>query len=994
MNEIEQVVSENNPHLLGISEANLKRVHDMQEVQLQDYELILSKTIDNDQLQVSRVICYMHQSLVGKVRDDLMSDQFSSIWLEIGLPGKRKILVCQLYRDWRYLGQPDRGAHSHTTQEQMRRWIIFIDQWDQALATGKEVVVLGDCNLDHLKFDNAGTEQPLVDLMMQRIYPHGVVQCVQGPTRSWPGQSPSGLDHVYTSKPEKLSKVQVKKSGSSDHSLLLATRYTKNIKENIRYCKKRSYKHFDEQKFLEEVSNISWWDVYSSNDVDEAVEIFTKKLTDILDKMAPVKKFQIRTKYAAWVSDETKTKIAGRDMAQQKASDSGLNEDWVEYKKLRNEVTSQLKKEKKSWQQGKLESCEETKDMGKLWKNILGWLNWSTSGSPSKLLSNGNLETSPSKMADIQNTYYIDKVKTIRSSMQDQDRDPLEVLKLRLMGNQARFTSQPITPDQVDKIIKDLSNSKASGIDNVDTYILKLTRKIIVPSVCHILNLSLQSNKFPTKWKIAKVVPLYKGKGCKLDPKNYRPVAILPILSKVLERAMFLQLVSYMDSNHFFNPNHHAYRSFHSTTTAMLQMNTTWLDALEQGDLAGVCMIDMSAAFDVVDTGILLDKLKLYGLDRHAIQWVWSYLTYRSQAVYIDGSMSKLLPLEAGVPQGSILGPIFYTIFTNELPQVVHEASCPVRDVEGSELFTIQCLECGGVCCYADDSTYTVVGSDPKELSEKLTHKYLVMADFLQANKLKVNDDKTHLLVMSTRQKRRFRDTSTITINTPTAIITPSTVERLLGAQVHQDMRWKEHILDHEDSLLKCLNKRVGAIRKISNTASFKTRKMIANGVFISKLIYLMPLWMGCEEYLANALQVCQNKAARLVTKLDRFTPTTVILKQCGWMPVRHLMIYHSLVLLHKTVQNQTPTYLYQKVMSGSEQPNTRLAAATTAAQVSAGLPKQPTVEECEFGLKKKGWCWSSVVWYDKLPIDLRSEVKIGRFKTRLKDWVTRNVDS
>ena len=175
-------------------------------------------------------------------------------------------------------------------------------------------------------------------LMMQRIYPHGVVQCVQGPTRSWPGQSPSGLDHVYTSKPEKLSKVQVKKSGSSDHSLLLATRYTKNIKENIRYCKKRSYKHFDEQKFLEEVSNISWWDVYSSNDVDEAVEIFTKKLTDILDKMAPVKKFQIRTKYAAWVSDATKTKIAGRDMAQQKASDSGLNEDWVEYKKLRNEV--------------------------------------------------------------------------------------------------------------------------------------------------------------------------------------------------------------------------------------------------------------------------------------------------------------------------------------------------------------------------------------------------------------------------------------------------------------------------------------------------------------------------------------------------------------------------------------------------------------------------------------------------------------------------------
>ena len=107
--------------------------------------------------------------------------------------------------------------------------------------------------------------------------------------------------------------------------------------------------------------------------------------------------------------------------------------------------------------------------------------------------------------------------------MQDEDRDPLEVLKLRLEGNQAVFSTQPITPDQVEKIIKELSNSKASGIDNIDTYILKLTRKMIVPSVCHILNLSMQTHKFPTKWKIAKVVPLYKGKGSKLEPKNYRP---------------------------------------------------------------------------------------------------------------------------------------------------------------------------------------------------------------------------------------------------------------------------------------------------------------------------------------------------------------------------------------------------------------------------------------------------------------------------------------
>ena len=202
---------------------------------------------------------------------------------------------------------------------------------------------------------------------------------------------------------------------------------------------------------------------------------------------------------------------------------------------------------------------------------------------------------------------------------------------------------------------------------------MKLARKKIVPSVCHIINLSVQTNKFPSKWKIAKIVPLNKGKGSPSDPKMFRPVAFLPILSKVLERAIFLQILSYMDNNHLFNPNHHAYRSFHSTTTAMLQMYDTWLDALEDGELAGVCMVDMSAAFDVVDTELLLKKLCLYGFDRKAVQWMWSYLTYRSQGVLIEGSMSNLLPLEAGVPQGSILGPLFYTIFTNELPQIVHE---------------------------------------------------------------------------------------------------------------------------------------------------------------------------------------------------------------------------------------------------------------------------------------------------------------------------------
>ena len=461
---------------------------------------------------------------------------------------------------------------------------------------------------------------------------------------------------------------------------------------------------------------------------------------------------------------------------------------------------------------------------------------------------------------------------------------------------------------------------------------------------------------------------------------------------------MFLQVLRHMDSNQYFNPSHHAYRSFHSTTTAMLQMYDTWLEAVEEGDLAGVCMVDMSAAFDVVDTELLLEKLKLYGFDRNAIQWTWSYLTHRSQGVYIDGSMSSLLALEAGVPQGSILGPIYYTIFTNELPQVVHEVDCPVQDEPNASIFTIQCQECGGICCYADDSTYTVRAKDPGVLTEKLSSKYKVIADYLTDNKLKVNDEKTHLLVLTTRQKRRLVDTSSVQIETPTAIITPSRVEQLLGAQVHQDMRWVEHILDSDKSLVKALNLRLGALKKLTFVASFKTRKSIANGIFMSKLIYLMPVWSGCEEYLVKCLQVVQNKAARAVARLGIFTPTKALMKACGWMSVRQLLVYHSLVLLQKTISSKTPVYLYKKVTSGGDFAHRTRQAATCPPGFSfsvthptdSGSIRQgpgPTLD-----LSMQGWCWKSVDCYNTLPTDLKLERNLLSFKKRLKDWIGMNI--
>ena len=169
---------------------------------------------------------------------------------------------------------------------------------------------------------------------------------------------------------------------------------------------------------------------------------------------------------------------------------------------------------------------------------------------------------------------------------------------------------RPIHPDEVSEIIKGLKNSKSTGTDFISTWIVKLVSKDILPALTHIINLSISKSEFPLLWKLAKVVPLLK-KGDPLIAKNYRPVALLPIFSKILEKAVFQQLVEYLDQNNLLSPDHHGSRQGHNTATALTQMYDQWLDQVDDGMILGVMMIPLSAAFDMVDHEILLKKLRL-----------------------------------------------------------------------------------------------------------------------------------------------------------------------------------------------------------------------------------------------------------------------------------------------------------------------------------------------------------------------------------------------
>ena len=682
-NDLETIIADHKPHILGLGEANFRHDQDKEAVQIQGYNLHIDSGVENPDVGgMARVAVYTHNLLRVKRRPDLEDRKIAAVWLECGLPRQKGMLVCIGYRQWRLLGQQD--SSSSSVSEQLARWLIFLDKWETALGEEKEVIVMMDANLDFLTWrDNedlpnhhsSNRLKCLVDALFDRILPLGVSQMVTGATRMQRGQPQTGLDHVYTNKPEKLSSIQTLFTGMSDHKLLKMIRYSKSFKQSPRYFKKRIFKNFKETQFKQKLSQCKLSEVLECYDVDAATEKLVEKITKILDELAPIKTIQTRTNYAPWLSKDTKDLKKQREAAQEKAARTNNQEDWRNFTSLRNQVTAKKREDKKKWKEKKLDptqnSCTDT------WKTVKGWLGWGSGGPPTQLFYSGRIVTQPAGLSSSMNRFFIDKVKDLRNRIPIVNSDPLKKLKEAMQYIKCKFQLKPVTVDEVTKLIKGLKSSNATGVDYIDTRTIKLGVDLLAPAITHIINLSIRTSTFPKIWKWHKVIPLLKATSCDpLIPKSYKPVALLTIFSKILQKAVFSQLVQYLEENGLIHPNLHGSRAGHSTATALTQMYDTGVEQVEDGKMVGVLICDQSAAFDLCDHYLLVEKLRLMGLDEQTLTWIWSYLSGRKQSCMIDGQLSAPLELPpCGVPQGSIGGPLLWLVFTCDQPDAFHEHS-------------------------------------------------------------------------------------------------------------------------------------------------------------------------------------------------------------------------------------------------------------------------------------------------------------------------------
>ena len=367
----------------------------------------------------------------------------------------------------------------------------------------------------------------------------------------------------------------------------------------------------------------------------------------------------------------------------------------------------------------------------------------------------------PVDLADCQMSYFNEKVKLLITNLPAPKFNPLLWLNesMRKWSNRnylPRFTFKETSLPETVQLISSLGNSTTFGTDKIDALAIKVAATDLAPVLRHLINVSLLTSRFAQRWKLAKLLPLLKSKELnKLLPSSYRPVAILPTVAKLIEKAAQTQLMKFLEENNLINENSHAYRKGYSTTMALLEISEDLYKAVDEKEISNIMTLDQSAAFDCVHHETLIQKLKLYNLDNAAIEWIENYLNYRTQFVSIGNASSKMYSVDRGVPQGSVLGPLLYTLYTNEMSTVIQDPDClDPSHLRTQKLFGDQCHLCGNLTQYADDASYHIASKQRNRNQVKLSQNLDKLADFLNANQLTINQDKTHLLEVMIKQKR------------------------------------------------------------------------------------------------------------------------------------------------------------------------------------------------------------------------------------------------
>ena len=811
-------------------------------------------------------IAIIHRTQIKcKIRTISKKSSFECMEVYITMPLLNAILSC-IYR-------PPPSPTNNLTNIQ---FITEFDQYiEQLVIKPANILIYGDFNI-HMDVKNDPTTKKFVNCLQS----HNLKQLIHQPSHV--NGHILDLVIVRESREFEVLSLKVEDLLLSDHFFITTSL---NVPRPIIEKTKITYRYtkgIDMNTFQEDIStilqNITGNNLISTGDI---ITNYNTKLTNLMDKHAPTQTKTIRVMpNAPWYTNYIKTAKTLKRRAERKWIRTRTQEAKLSYMRLKSELVQKIKSSKSSYY------LEKIKNTGKDTKKLFSIMNSMLSPISSMMLPTASDDTAlANKFAE----FFIEKINIIRHSLSTSQTTAIPESK---NNNNIIDIFVPVTEKNIHVVLTAMATTTCL-LDPIPTQLLKACINAFVPIITCIVNVSLSNATMPENLKCAAVLPLLKKILLDCDVlKNYRPISNLPFISKVIEKCVAIQIISYITTNNLICKWQSAYRQYHSIETALICVQNDVLMSLDNKNCVALVLLDLSAAFDTIDHRILLTRLDHhYGIKGKVLKWIDSYLSNRKQVVKVNKALSDVNELLYGVPQGSVLGPLLFTMYT-----------APLGDIISGFGITYH--------LYADDTQ--LYFSFDATMSSDINKKVIILDKcmdkiklWMTDNYLKLNDDKTEVTILG--RKRQLEYCNHLThMKIGTNQIKISSTVRDIGAIFDQTLSLNEHIT----KLCSTCNLHLRNIWRIRKNLDESATKQLIHALIISRLDNLNGLLYGLPDKQINRLQKIQNSAARLIYNLPKNYHTTPLLRKLHWLPIYLRIRYKILMTTFKCLNNLAPEYL------------------------------------------------------------------------------------
>jgi hypothetical protein len=818
----------------------------------------------------------------------------------------------------------------------------FLPKFEEFIEShkGQHSYIIGDLNINILKHSASKEVNNFIDLMLMNSFNPLINQ----PTR-FSKSSNTLIDNIWTNdnKTHENLYSYIIYSDISDHlPIALIVRDSKvstpktQIKSTIRDLKKSNI-----DKINAELSKCKWYDVLRENDAEKSYNIFHDYLQAIICKHCPMKQVT-HIKPKNWVSNKLKNACRKKDKLYKKFLNKPTQINENIYKRFRNRLTQSLRNSERSYYRQKLTATNNCPK--ETWKTINHVLHKNAKYCHIKNLKyEGHVISDNDKICEILNKHFTAVGSSLAKKIPTiQGKRHLDYLKNK---NTKSLFLNPTCDIEITDIVNGFKNKKSSGHDEINILTLKQLLPNILKPLVHIVNISLSTGVFPSKLKVAKIIPIFKS-GNKQDVNNYRPISLLTTISKIFEKIYYNRLIKFLDKNSAIVNNQYGFRKKSNTSIAIIDMVENILESLHENKIPVGVFIDLKKAFDCIDHSILMDKLSHYGVRGVALKWIKSYLADRQQFVSCKESMSSKLNISTGVPQGSILGPLLFIIYINDIINISNKLK---------------------FFLYADDTNILFTEESPLNLKTKLELELIKLLTWLDVNKLSINLAKTSYIIFG---NYNIKDLELTMLNTAIRMIEST---KFLGIIIDSKLTWKDHITYVENKLVRSIR----TINLIKHKLDKGSLIKIYNSIILPHLMYCSEIWGNTNASSLLKLKRLQNKCIRIIERLSVRSSVSNHYKLNKLLKLKDLIFYKLCMLGYQAYNASLPNSMHHYFIKKYTVHNyhTRTNHHFTLSNKNCKYSKKSVV----YNIKNT---------FNKIPDVIKNKYSLHTFKTAIKKYI------